>query len=538
MVGPVADAYLGAMRVAALSHRFACLFALSSLVGCGAAPIGVRASDPPAPKLSAAVKSAAGTFPGAGGVEIFFRHHRPAAAPKAILVVHHGLLDHGDRYGALVEALVAGGFGASTMDMRGHGRSAGARFAIDRFDDYLEDLDAFVKLVAANDPGVPVFVFGHSLGGLVVATWAAERAPSVAGIVLSAPGLAFDAPPLQAAVLRTFDVLAPGARVFSPPQPDFSTRAEVVADMGQDPLVHQGGGQIAVAAQALEGARRLWSRVAAFDRPLLVLHGTIDKLTAPAGSRDFVQKVSSKDKTLRLYPGLAHDLVHEPDAGRVIGDVVAWIAGQTGGPKPDAPSLPTTPLVGDRGPSALSLVLGGGAEVPRDADAFGGAKAGGVATISTRGLVGRVGWAFGLDLGLTTIGGTRLSADAYLLGLGARFAGAGTIALTGGFGVGGARGTKATRVPLELALELPLGPLHVVLRQGLAVATTGPTVETKALGPFADAWGMLGVRFGRDLRYWADVHAGAGPFLGVTYRRLGAADVLGVVLGLDLFGAD
>lgn len=102
--------------------------------------------------------------------------------------MHHGLKDHGDRYAPFAEKLVHAGFGASTMDMRGHGRSGGQRVAVDRIDDYLDDLEAFVKLVKARDPGVPVFVFGHSLGGLIVALYATERAPSIDGVVLSGPG--------------------------------------------------------------------------------------------------------------------------------------------------------------------------------------------------------------------------------------------------------------------------------------------------------------------------------------------------------------
>lgn len=112
--------------------------------------------------------------------------------------------------------------------------------------------------------------------------------------------------------------------------------------------------------------------------------------------------------------------------------------------------------------------------------------------LSLRAIVGRVGYAGGLDLGFTTLGATRFSADAHLLGLGARLGLGGQLALTGGFGSAGPRGTKATRVPLELTLELPLGPLRVLLRQGLALRVTGPAVEDRALGPFADAWSLLG----------------------------------------------
>lgn len=518
----------------AAAHRILALSLL--LTGCGTATLAVRRSDPPAPVVATDVTTEAQVFGGAKGVELFGRHYRPQAKPRAILVVHHGLKDHGDRYAPFAEQLVHAGFGASTMDMRGHGRSGGQRVAVERLDDYLDDLDTFVKIVKARDPGVPVFVFGHSLGGLIVALYATERAPAIDGVVLSGPALAFDAPPIQAALIRTVDAVAGSAPLFAPVHADFSSSAAVIADMGVDPLVHQGGGPLHTAEQAIDGTRRLWAKVAAFDRPLLVVHGTIDKLTAPSGSRDFVAQVSAKDKTLRLYPGLNHDLVHEPAGAVVLQDIVAWLIGHTGGAEPDRPALPTTPLKGDHLPSALSIVFAGGAEVPRDRDLVGGSRLGATGVLSIRALLGRVGYAGGLDLGFTTLGATRFSADAYLLGLGARLGLGGTLAVAGGFGVGGPRGTKATRVPLELTLELPLGPLRLLLRQGLALRTTGPAVDERAWGPFADAWSLLGIRFGGDRRYWSDVTAGTGPYLGFTYRRTGTVDVIGLGFGVDLFG--
>lgn len=138
--------------------------------------------------------------------------------PRAAVVIHHGLADHFDRYAGFAERLVHAGYAVWAFDLRGHGRSAGVRVRIDRVDDLRDDLDAFVALVADREPGLPIVLYGHSLGGLATALYAIERHshhPQVTGVVLAAPGIAFDAPPIQASAIRLIAALAPdppGAR--------------------------------------------------------------------------------------------------------------------------------------------------------------------------------------------------------------------------------------------------------------------------------------------------------------------------------------
>src|SRR5262249_40153531 len=150
-----------------------------------------RATIPPQPPAPADIDRADLTFLGRDGLSLYAQRWRPRAGdPRAVVVIHHGLADHSDRYAPFAERLVHAGYAVWALDMRGHGRSAGARFQIDRIDDLLDDLDAFLALVRENEPDRPIVLYGHSIGGLATALYAIERHPSVAGVVLAAPGIA------------------------------------------------------------------------------------------------------------------------------------------------------------------------------------------------------------------------------------------------------------------------------------------------------------------------------------------------------------
>ncbi len=285
------------------------------------------------PLVGAALSAAAGLvhadgrFAGAGGLSLYEQSWRPAGAVRAAVVIVHGLKDHSDHYGDLARALAADGFAVYAMDLRGHGRSAGDRVWVDSFDDYLDDLDAFVKRVREREPGKPVFLFGHSMGGAIVTLWTLTRQPDLAGVILSGPALQPGAGVngFLIAVTKLLGSLAPHLRVLDLKDADFSRDPAVVAAMKSDPLILHKPGPARTAAELLRAFERIHAREAELNVPLLDLHGSADKLTNPAGSRELVAKAASKDKTLKIYDGLYHDLLHEPEKAQVMADVIAWI---------------------------------------------------------------------------------------------------------------------------------------------------------------------------------------------------------------------
>jgi alpha-beta hydrolase superfamily lysophospholipase len=197
---------------------------------------------------------------------------------------------------------------------------------IDRFDDYLNDLDIFMKRVRELEPGRPVFLFGHSMGGAIVTLYTITHRPDLAGLLLSAAALEVDAPKAKVAVIKAVAGIAPRAGVFQLDLKDFSRDPEVVKACGIDPLVYQKPAPARTAKELVGAVGVISARMEEVTVPLLAMHGTADKVTPPHGSQELTRRAASSDKTLKQYEGLYHDLVHEPEQDRVRKDIVEWVS--------------------------------------------------------------------------------------------------------------------------------------------------------------------------------------------------------------------
>lgn len=306
-----------------------CLFVL-------AACQGPRQAALPASESSRTFSALAGrdisheqaTFEGTGGLQLFAQSWRPAnEEPRAVLIVVHGLKDHGSRYGELAVRMVGEGFAVHAFDLRGHAHSEGVRVHIDSFDEYLSDLGLFLERVRQREPGKPVFLFGHSMGGAIVTLFTLEKKPDIQGLVLSAPALKPGADVSKAliATTRVIGGVMPSLKVLELDPKQFSRDPEVVKENETDPLVFQKGGPARTASQLLSALNTLSERMEEVATPVLVLHGTADTVTDPEGSKALVQRARATDKTLKLYDGLFHDLLHEPEKAQVLTDVVQWL---------------------------------------------------------------------------------------------------------------------------------------------------------------------------------------------------------------------
>lgn len=268
-----------------------------------------------------------GSFEGHGGLKLYEQHWRPTGAIRAALVIVHGLKDHGARYADLAAALVAKGIAVHALDLRGHGHSDGDRVWVDSFDDYLADLELFVARVKKLEGDTPLFLLGHSMGGAIATLFTLTRKPALKGLVLSAPALKVgaDQPALLVKIAGVLGKLTPRLPVLDLDLAKFSRDAAVVADCRADPLVFQGKGPARTGAQLLAAIGRIQADMEQIDVPLLLLHRTLDTVTNPDGSRELHKRAASKDKTLELFDGLVHDLLHEPEKAQVIEKIVGWI---------------------------------------------------------------------------------------------------------------------------------------------------------------------------------------------------------------------
>ncbi|MCO8587989.1 alpha/beta hydrolase [Burkholderia multivorans] len=286
------------------------------------APAGARAA--PAPHI--------GRLRTADGLELAsyrWPADARAAAPRATVALLHGLAEHAGRYAPLADRLNAAGIDLLAIDLRGHGRSPGKRAWVARFDEYLDDADALVA-EAARAP-TPLFLMGHSMGGAIAALYAIERAPArgrtLAGLVLSSPALApgRDVPRWMLALSRVISRVWPTFPAIRIDAALLSRDADVVAANRADPLVHHGPVPARTGAEILDAMARIERGRDTLRVPVLVYHGTADKLTEPDGSRTFGARVGSADRTLTLYEGGFHETMNDIERERVIDALIGWI---------------------------------------------------------------------------------------------------------------------------------------------------------------------------------------------------------------------
>jgi alpha-beta hydrolase superfamily lysophospholipase len=259
---------------------------------------------------------------------LFWQTWTPAGPVRGVVVIVHGFCEHAGRYARLAEELHRQGFAVHAGDLRGHGKSAGARIAIRRFDDYLDDAQRLVERARQQHPGRPVFLLGHSMGGAIVLWLAISRQPPIDGLIACAPAVSVGDRvfPVLRRLAGVCSLLAPWLRLFRVGGRRISRDPAVVADFRADPLVFHGRFPVRTAAEILRVGAQIQRRAQSLTLPVLLLHGTDDMVTDPLGSRLVYDRAKSADRTLHLYPGLYHDLFHEPEHGQVTADVLAWLA--------------------------------------------------------------------------------------------------------------------------------------------------------------------------------------------------------------------
>jgi len=273
-----------------------------------------------------------GRFAGTGDLEIFWQAWLPAGEPEAVVLIAHGGAEHGGRYGWVGGELVARGYVVYAVDHRGHGRSSGPRAYVDRLANAVSDLHSLSDLARGRHPDVPVFLLGHSMGGLVALHYACRHQDELAGLVLSAPLAVLEANAAARVASRVLSRVAPRLPVYKIDGTTVSRDPEVVRDYDEDPLNHRGMLPARTIGELAAGTAALPTLLPTLSLPILTLYGSGDRLVDPAGSALVDSCSRSEDCTVRRYDGLYHELLNEPERDQVLGDIASWIAARS----PDA----------------------------------------------------------------------------------------------------------------------------------------------------------------------------------------------------------
>ena len=248
--------------------------------------------------------------------------------PRAVIMIVHGIGEHGGRYSALAEDLVNAGFAVGVPDHRGHGLSEGKRAQVDKFDDFSDDLGKYKEILRERYPApLPFFIVAHSMGGLIALRYVTRDQPDANGLILSGAAAAKpdDISDITIAIGQVLAKVLPDVGVAGLQLDKISHDPAVLEAYLNDPLVTSGKVRARMGSELLSGMDTVEKDLPTLTMPILVTHGGDDVITPPHGSEMIYEKVGSKDKTLKIYDGLYHEVYNEPERDEVIGNVITWI---------------------------------------------------------------------------------------------------------------------------------------------------------------------------------------------------------------------
>lgn len=260
---------------------------------------------------------------GTGGIDLWMSQSL-VSSPKAVIVIVHGICEHCGRYDYVVSKLNSFGYSVYRFDLRGHGRSGGERGYVEDYQMYVDDADQIVGIAKKENEGVPIIMLGHSMGGFIAACYGVKYPDRLLGQVLS--GAAVKISPMFENLETTLDYNAtPRAPIPNTLMSVVSRDQQVVKAYTEDPLALKEFTTKLLGEAFIKGARQIMEKASSYRYPCLILHGGGDLIVNPDASRYFHEHISSKDKQLKIYDGLFHEILNEPEKDTVLEDIHQWI---------------------------------------------------------------------------------------------------------------------------------------------------------------------------------------------------------------------
>lgn len=263
---------------------------------------------------------------GTGGVRLYIQRYELEEAIAGVVILH-GYCEHSQRYGHVVERFLEAGISCYLLDHRGHGKSDGPRAAVKKFEEYNEDLDKFMTLVRSWGGDKPLFLLGHSMGGLIATDYMLTRKPDIAGVLLSSPflGLKVSVPLWKESLGKLFSHIMPSLSMKSDLDPYLLTHDEaIVQEYIADPAVPK----IANARWFTEATSRqeyLFAHAGEWKWPALLMHGGDDRIADPEATKKLNEKIPDSLSQLAIFDGLYHEIFNEIDRKMVLDKAVLWM---------------------------------------------------------------------------------------------------------------------------------------------------------------------------------------------------------------------
>jgi alpha-beta hydrolase superfamily lysophospholipase len=268
-----------------------------------------------------------GNFKGIRNLNIYYQGWLPDVNIKAVLLVVHGLGEHSGRYMNVVNHFVPLDYAVYGFDHVGHGKSDGEREMVGDFDDFTDTLSIFYKMVSQWQKDAPIFILGHSMGGLISSYYLIDHQADFKGAIISGPVVKVGEDISQGTIImgKILSKIAPKMGILALDANAISKDPAVVTAYENDPLVFHGKTPARLAAEMLSAMQRVNSEASKITLPIILVHGSEDALADPAGSQMLYDETNSKDKTLKIYDGLYHEVFNEPERDQVLKDVANWL---------------------------------------------------------------------------------------------------------------------------------------------------------------------------------------------------------------------
>ena len=258
------------------------------------------------------------------GISLYTKNYLVPTATASVLIVH-GLGEHCERYAHVANALNGIGANVYTFDLRGHGKSEGESVLIKTIDEYRDDVKTVCRTIPTDKP---LFIVGHSMGGLIVLHFLLLDQPTtIRGVVLSGPAIkeGTDINFFTKLIVQILGNIAPKLPTVKLKPESISRDATEVQKYISDPLIYIGGTKAGLGLALLKAIEAIKHRFADFAYPVLVMHGEADKITNPEGSKEFYGQCKSQDKTLKIWEGAYHEIFNETNKTEVIATMTDWV---------------------------------------------------------------------------------------------------------------------------------------------------------------------------------------------------------------------